>query len=43
VIDISTPTEQLAGHDDPPIEVEERSRQEPAEERHWGYAEGTRH
>lgn len=43
VIDISTPTDQLPAQDDAPIEAEERSRPEQAEERHWGYGSDTRH
>lgn len=43
VIDISTPTEQLAKDDAPSEDEAERSRQEQPDEMRWGYAEGTRH
>ncbi len=42
VIDISTPTERLAGNDASEQEPGERDR-DRHEERHWDYAEGTRH
>ena len=40
VIDISTPTELLAGQDDPEAEATERERRE---ERHWDVGMSTRH
>lgn len=40
VIDISTPTDQLASRDEAELEPDEGTR-ERHDEQHWGYAEGT--
>lgn len=42
VLDISTPTERLAGHDEPELETIEPD-SERHEERHWDVAAPTRH